>query len=142
MRRADDIRPDEPLAHGAYVCLRARNGSRRLLGAVDVAPVAAELGFAGEFEAPEDAPLPTIGLLRRVSARAGDVVDDTLLDADAVVHVCAPEPGPVDTFCAALGALLPGEAESYVLRGVLRPMRYTGSEMYNWSYGHRVLQQP
>jgi len=140
MRRADDIHPDEPLAHGAYVCLRAPNGCRPGTAAADVDGLAARLGLASEY-AGGDA-RATVAYLERVSAEAASVDDDTLLDADAVVHVCAPDAETVEAFCAGLGELLPDGVESYVLRGVLRPMRYTGNLMHNWSYAHRVLQQP
>jgi hypothetical protein len=141
MRRADDIHPDEPQAYGAYVCLRAPNGCRAGTAAADVDGLAARLGLASEFEAPAEPPKATVGYLKRVGAEAADVDDDTLLDADAVVHAFAPDAATVDAFCAGLSELLPDGVESYVLRGVLRPMRYTGSAMHNYSYAHRVLQQ-
>src|SRR4051794_25808569 len=96
MRRADDLQPDEPLAHGAYVCLRAPNGCRTAVAAADVDGLAARLGLAGEYDAPEPAPKATVAFLKRVSAAAADIDDDTLLDADAVVHVFAPDPAAVD----------------------------------------------
>ena len=117
MRRADDIHPDEALAYGAYVGLRAPNGCREGAAAADVDGLAGRLGLAGEYEAPADAPKATVAYLRRVSAEAADVDDDTLLDADAVVHVCAPEAGTVDASCAGLRALLPSGVDPHVHRG-------------------------
>src|SRR5689334_22495581 len=84
MRRADDLRPDIPLAHGAYVCLRARNGCREEVASADVDSLAGRLGLASEYEAPADSPSASVAFLRRVTATAGDLVDDTLLDADVV----------------------------------------------------------
>src|SRR3954469_8712998 len=91
MRRADDLHPDDPVAHGAYLCLRAPNGCRPGTAAADVDGLAARLGLASEYEGADGASPPTVAYLKRVSAEAADVDDDTLLDADAVVHVCAPD---------------------------------------------------
>src|SRR5690242_3171802 len=86
MRRADDLRPDEPVAHGAYVCLRAPNGCRAGTAAADVDGLAARLGLESEYAGADAG--ATVAYLKRVSAEAASVDDDTLLDADALVHVC------------------------------------------------------
>jgi hypothetical protein len=124
--RADETMSDAPFRYGAFVCLPDRPAG------VDVPGLAERLGLRNEFEHPDAD--TAIAYLRRVSADAGDITDDGLLGAAAVVHVGAPTPGAVDEFSAALGGR--------VLAGVARPPRYTGREMFNFAYAHRVLQAP
>ena len=47
--------------------------------------------------------------------------------ADAIVHVGAEDAGVVDEFCAELVLLLGSSFAPQVLRGVVRPMIYTGA---------------
>ena len=59
-----------------------------------------------------------------------------------VIHVAAPSPGPVAEFCNELERFVGPQIKPRVLRGAVRPLSYTGNAMHNFSYAHRVLQQP
>ena len=125
---ANDVKPTEPVRHGAYLCLRSPAEIEAVVPLVD------RLDLRNEFDS-ADPPL-AIAYLRRVGATPGDLADDGLLRARAVVHVAAPTPEPVKEFCAQIGAA------ATVLSGVVRPMLYTGTLMHNFAYAHRVVQQP
>jgi hypothetical protein len=165
---ANDLRSNEPIRHGAYLCLRAPRAARELGPAVRA--LADRLGLRNEFEPGADHPRDAIAYLRRIEAtpaaiarsgsagprtkeartkearsnaqRCEESIDDELLRATAIVHVAAPSPGPVDELCAELGRLLGPDAAPRILGGVVRPPSFTGAAMHDFAYGHRVLQQP
>jgi hypothetical protein len=137
---ANDVRPDEPLRHGAYVCLTS--AAAGALEATAVPALAERLGLASEFQHGDAQGSATIAYLRRVAATPRDIADAALLAADAVVHVAAPRPEPVAEFVGELGRLLGSGASVPVLSGVVRPFRFTGKEMFNFAYAHRVLAGP
>src|SRR4051794_28548703 len=142
--RANDMRPTEPTRHGAYLCLTAAHRERRIAG--ELRALAEQLELRNESEPGDGHPRQAIGFLRRVDAapppRASDLADDALLATAAIVHVAAPSPAPVEALCRQLTELLAPAASPRMLGGVVRPMTYTGTAMWNFSYGHRVLQQP
>jgi hypothetical protein len=149
---AHDLRSNEPIRHGAYLCFRAPPAAREL-GPL-VRALADRLGLRNEFEPGADHPRDAIAYLRRIDERSesGDphssnatpaaIADDELMQAAAVVHVAAPSPGPVGELCAELGRLLGPDAAPRVLGGVVRPPSFTGAAMHNFAYGQRLLQQP
>jgi hypothetical protein len=137
---ANDVRSDEPLRHGAYLCLGAPRSARELGPAVRA--LAERLGLRNEYEPGADHPRDAIAYLRRIEATPAQIPDDALARATAVVHVAAPTAGPVEQLVAELARLLGPDAAPRVLGGVVRPLIYTGGEMHNFSYAHRVLQQP
>jgi hypothetical protein len=140
---ADDVFPKEIVRYGAYVCLRLPDaGDRRALAALAVPALAARLGLRNEFEAVEPLPRAAIAFLRRGEATAGDIADDEVRQADAVIHVASATPAPVAEFCAEVTRLLAPAIKPRILTGVVRPMSYTGNAMNNFAYAHRVLQQP
>src|SRR5499426_3842141 len=139
--RADDVRSNEFLRHGAYICLR-RSAGARPAAAVPVPALADRLGLRNEFEPGAGPPGDAIAFLRRVRATAGDVADEGLERADAVVHVASASREVVTEFCAEAEQLLAPTGSLYVLRGGVRPMVYTGNAMHNFAYAHRVLPQP
>jgi hypothetical protein len=132
----------EPLRHGAYVAFRVSPETPPARTGAEVRRLADRLGLVNEFEAAGGDPQASYAFLRREGVAAGDVPDEGLEQADAVVHVAAPASEPVATFCAGLLRVLGPAAQPRVLRGVVRPMSYTGNELFNFSYAHRVLQQP
>src|SRR5262245_64895967 len=86
--RANDVRKlDEVLRHGAYVCLRVPPEARTATAAAGVPALAERLKLANEFDAQGAPPPEAIAFLKRVGAEPGNVADDGLLQADAVVHV-------------------------------------------------------
>jgi hypothetical protein len=144
---ADDVRSMAPIRHGAYLCLTAAHGQRRIAG--ELRALAARLELRAECEPGDDHPAQAIAFLRRVAASpppgaagAGAITDDALLATAAIIHVAAPAAGPVDALCRELTELLAPAAPPRVLGGIVRPMTYTGNAMYNFAYAHRVLQQP
>jgi hypothetical protein len=137
---AHDVRPSDPIRHGAYLCFAAPRTPRELGPAVRA--LADRLGLRNEFDPGADHPREAIAYLRRIEATPAAIADDELLRAAAIVHVAAPAPGPVDELCAELTRLLGPEAAPRVVGGVVRPMTYTGNAMFNFAYAHRVLQQP
>lgn len=134
--RANDVRSDDAVRHGAYICLRAPTPAD-----LPVSTLAGRLGLRNEFEPGGDHPADAIAFLRRVSATPADIGDDELLHAEAVVHVASGDAARVAEFCAELARLL-APLRPRVLEGVVRPMTYTGNAMHNFAYAHRVLQQP
>jgi hypothetical protein len=140
--RANDERSMEPVRHGAYVGFRVAPDRPPAHAGVDVHRLVDRLGLVNEFEAAGGDPEASYAFLRRAGVTAGDVSDEGLQLADAVVHIAAPAPEPVATFCAELLRILGPAIQPRVLRGVVRPMSYTGNELFNFSYAHRVLQQP
>jgi hypothetical protein len=139
----DDVIPRESVRYGAYVCLRLGDAvDRRALQAAAVPALAARLGLASEFEAPEPLPRAAIAFLRRLDGRAGDIADDDVLQADGVIHVAAATRDPVAEFCDEVTRLLAPALKPRILGGVVRPLAYTGAAMNNFAYAHRVLQRP
>jgi hypothetical protein len=137
---AQDIRPTEPVRHGAYLCFAAPRSACEL--GPRVRALAERLGLRNEFSPGADHPREAIAYLRRIETTPAQIADDGLVRASAVVHVAAPTEGPVEQLVAELGRLLGPEAAPRVLGGVVRPMMYTGGAMHNFAYAHRVLQQP
>jgi hypothetical protein len=140
--RANDVRSNEAIRHGAYVCLTVPPEARGDVAGAAVPALAARLGLAKEFEADDGHPPTAIAFLRRVDATPADVADDGLQDADAVVHVAAATTEPVAAFCSELAGLLGPPVGLRVLGGVVRPTNYTGNAMHNFAYAHQVVQQP
>jgi hypothetical protein len=144
LKTADDVRSTAPIRHGAYLCLTAAHRERRI--AAEVRALVDRLGLRNELDPGDDHPPQAIAFLRRVDAapppRAGDIADDKLLATEAMIHVAAPAPGPVEALCGELTRLLAPAPAPRLLGGIVRPMSYTGAAMYNFAYSHRVLQQP
>jgi hypothetical protein len=138
--RADDIQPSDPVRYGAYICLTIPAAERAAVAAADVTALANGLGLGNEYGASGGDPQRSVAYLRRVSTEPGQIDDRPLLDAEAVVHVAAPEAGPVAEFRAGLAGLLGPAARPRTLAGVVQPFSYTSASMFNFAYGHRVLQ--
>jgi hypothetical protein len=141
---ANDVRSNEPLRHGAYLCLGAPHRTRRL---AELRALVDRLELRNEFEPGDDHPPLAVAFLRRRDApeRAGaalDELDGELARTQAIVHVAAPEAATVTTLCAELARLLSPAPPPRILAGVVRPPSYTGNLMHNFAYAHRVLQQP
>jgi len=139
--RANDVRSNEFLRHGAYICLR-RSAAARPAAAVPVPALADRLGLQNEFEPVAGPPGDAIAFLRRVRATASDLADEVLEHADAIVHVASASRDVVTEFCAEAERLLAPTGSLHVLLGGVRPMVYTGNAMHNFAYAHRVLPQP
>jgi hypothetical protein len=144
LKRANDLRPTVPIRHGAYLCLTAAHRDRRIAG--ELRALAERLELRNEIEPGDGHPALAIAYLRRVDAapppRAIDLADDALLATAAILHVAAPDPRPVQALCDELTRLVAPAPAPRALGGVIRTLFYTGVEMYNFSYGHQVLQQP
>jgi hypothetical protein len=104
--------------------------------------LAGRLGLRNEFDHDGGHPQEAIAFLRGEGAASGDIADDDLLHAGAVVHVASATAGPVAEFCGRLTGLLNPVVTPRILPGVVRPMTYTGAAMYNFAYAHQVIQQP
>jgi len=140
--RASDVRSNEILRHGTYLCLDLPAGVRRAVAGAAVPALAERLGLRNEFEVRDGHPAEAIAFVRRVAATPGDIADDGLLRADAVVHVASAAAATIAAFCAEMTRLLEPLIEPHVLAGVVRPLRYAGDAMHNFAYAHRVVQQP
>lgn len=140
--RAAEVGVPEVLRHGAYLCFSVPAAARRGVASAPVQELAGRLGLRNEFEAGAEDASDAIAFLRRVSATPGQIEDDGLLGADAVVHVASPRAEPVAAFCAEAARLLAPALAPHVLAGVVRPMVYTGGAMHEFAYAHRVVQQP
>ena len=140
--RANDVRSNDILRHGAYVALRVPDAARAQVAAAAVPALAAELGLHNEFETRDGEPSSAVAFLRRVGATPGDLTDDDLVHADAVVHVASATGSAITRLCDGLARLVPAMVTLRVLGGVVRPPTYTGNAMHDFAYAHRVLQQP
>jgi hypothetical protein len=153
LNRANEVRSNEPIRHGAYLCLRGAGVELARRGP-QVRALADRLGLRNEFDPGADHPPEAIAFLRRVAATPGPgprpgpgpgpgaIADDELERAELVVHVASAAPEPVAELIAELTRLVGPELSPRVLGGVVRPMSYTGQAMYNFAYAERVLQQP
>lgn len=140
--RANDFRSSDPLRYGAYICLSVPAASQAAAAGADVPALAERLGLRNEYESAGGDPPQSIAYLRRVTATQGQVADDGLLSAEAIVHVAAMAPEPVKEFRTELTRLLGPAVTVRVLAGAFRPPSYTGQAMFNYSYAERVVQQP
>ena len=140
--RASDTRSFDPYRYGAYFCLSVPAGSQPAMADTDVPGLAERLGLRNEYDSAGGDPPQSIAYLRRAGAVPGQITDADLLGAEAVVHVAAMTPEPITEFRAGLTRLLGPSVTPRVLAGVVRPLSYTGQEMFNFSYAERVLQQP
>ena len=77
-----------------------------------------------------------------MGATAGEIEDDDLVRANAVIHVASVNAGSVTEFCNGLIRLLGQTISPRIIGGGLRPTNYTGNATHNFAYAHRVLQQP
>ena len=66
--RANDVRSNEAIRYGAYVCLSVPTDARRAVAGAAVPALAERLGLASEFDAENGHPLEAIAFLRRVGA--------------------------------------------------------------------------
>jgi hypothetical protein len=110
------------MRHGAYVCFRIADAPR----------FAAFPGLQNEFEVSE--PGDSIAFLRRTHATVGHIADPELFDAEAIVHVASERADLVEDVIRRL-------PRGRVLRGVVKPMRYTGGDMHEYAYSRRVIQK-
>lgn len=141
-RSAMQAATSEILRHGAYVCLRVGAEARRAAAEAAVPALAERLRLRNEFEPGEGHPSEAIAFLRRLDATPADVPDEGLLQADAILHVASRTEKTVAELCAGATRLLGPAVKTLVLRGVVRPPRYTGAAMHDFAYAHQVLQQP
>jgi hypothetical protein len=139
--KANDVRSADPIRHGAYLCLRVPSDGARALERSPVPALAERLGLINEFENEGQDPPSAIAFLRRDHATPAEIADEGLLHADVVVHVASAKAEIVSEFCADALRLIEPLASVRTLGGVVRPMLYTGNEMFNYSYAHRMLQQ-
>jgi hypothetical protein len=139
--KANDVRTADPIRHGAYLCLRVPADRAPALARSSVPALAERLGLTNEFENEGQDPTNAIAFLRRVQSTATNIADDGLLNADVVVHVASAKSEVVADFCAEALHVLEPLVSVRTLGGVVRPMLYTGNEMFNYSYAHRMLQQ-
>jgi hypothetical protein len=140
--RANDVQSTDAIRHGAYVCLSVPRNARREVARLAVPAIVERLGLQNEFESRHGDPPASIAFLRREDATSADIADDELLRADVVVHVASATGKLVAEFCAELTRLVGPASKPRVIGGVVRPMNYTSTAMFNFAYAHRVLQQP
>jgi hypothetical protein len=137
LQRADDVRSAAVTRYGAYFALTMEVGAAARIGpAID--DLIRRFDLRNEFDAPHPATASTVGFLRRTQVTPGDLRDESLLAAGAVMHLSSEAPERVFEFRREFSHLAPSAS---VLAGVVRPLRYTGNMMHNYGYAHRVLQQ-
>jgi hypothetical protein len=141
LRRADDLVADDPYLTGAYHCVAvADDRDVRHTLATALARLETEFGLGNEFTGSD--PMPSVAYLAQVRVDDGDVADDVLASADVVIHIAAPDEQLVRRYERSLRGSLPDGVSVRTLTGQGLPKEYTGRAMHNFSYGHRVLQQP
>jgi hypothetical protein len=128
---ANDVRSNDAVRFGAYLCLSALPGARQAMARAAVPALADRLSLRNEFEPGDDHPPEAIAFLRRVDAVSADLPDDGLERCDAVVHVASPTAERVAEFRVAFARLLGPDVTVRVLAGVVRPTSFTGNLMHN-----------
>src|SRR5215470_4339867 len=71
--RADDVRSNEPIRYGAYLCLNVPAGALAAVAGAAVSALAERLELRNEFEPGNGDPPRAIAYLRRIGATPGDV---------------------------------------------------------------------
>src|SRR5215469_1533294 len=130
--RASDTISFDPFRYGAYICLSIQAGSQAAMADADVPGLAERLGLRNEYDWTGADPERSIAYLRRVSAVPGQISDDGLLGAEAIVHVAAMKQEPVTEFRAELARLLGPDVTPRVLAGGARAGGYTSQMMFNF----------
>lgn len=139
LMRTDDVRSTAVTRYGAYFSLGMEIGEARRVGPA-LKELVRQLDLRNEFEAPHPVTASTVAFLRRSQVTPGDMTDDHLVAASAVLHMSSDAPELVLQFRRAL-SYLAAPTQVSVLSGVVRPLRYTGDAMHNYGYAHRVIQQ-
>jgi hypothetical protein len=133
------VLPMEILRYGAYLCLI--DDPRDVLAASEIETLIERLGLQNEFQSGAGHPSEAVAFLRRVKATPGDILDEDLMESQAIIHVASPTAPPVDEFCCEIERLF-RPLKPLMLRGVTRPLSYTGAAMHNFAYAHQVTQRP
>jgi hypothetical protein len=102
--------------------------------------LAEQRGFANEFDATAGHPDEAFAFVRRLDAAPGQIADDPLLHAEMVVHVASPTAPRLDQFCDEAVRLLSSAAAIRILRGEVRPMKFTGGAMHDFAYARQRPQ--
>jgi hypothetical protein len=136
---SNDVLPTTVVRHGAYICVR-QVGDRQALADAPMEALARDLGFENEFDA-DGHPVEAFAFVRRVDATPGQIADDRLLLAQAIIHVSSPTAARVEQFCSEASRLA-AVASFSVFQGVVRPPSYTGNAMHNFAYAEQRQQQP
>jgi hypothetical protein len=131
----------DAVRRGAYVCVSAPPAAAEALAAAPVDALAARVGLQNEFSAHDGHPRDAVAFLRRVDATPGNLSDEGLSAADAVVHVASNDARIVSTCCAELERLLSPPARVQILSGTVPPRRYTGGAMEEFAYARQRPQQ-
>lgn len=132
--------PAEHLRHGAYLCISAPHDAAGAMAA-PVTAIVARLDLQNEFLARNGHPPDAVAFLRRAESTAGDMADEGLAEAAAIIHVASHDEGTVSTFCAEVERVLSGIARVQRLAGTVQPTRYTGGAMHEFAYAHQRVQQ-
>jgi hypothetical protein len=90
----NEVLSTEVLRHGAYICLTVPRDARARAAGAAVPVLAARLKLSSEFDAEHGHPPDAVAFLRRVEAVAGTIAADTILRADAVIHVASAAASP------------------------------------------------
>jgi hypothetical protein len=136
--RADEVQSAAPTRYGAYLCLNISPTAGKEAAAA-IEDLIRRFDLSNEFEPAGSPAARTIAFLRRTDVSSGTMTDNHLADATAIVHVSSEEAAPLVGFRDELDRVA---GRTHALAGVVRPLRYTGREMHNFAYAHRVLQQP
>src|SRR5262245_58143787 len=130
----------EHARRGVYLCISTPSDVAAAL-ALPIPAIVDRFGFQNEFAARDGHPPDAVAFLRRAEATAGDIADDGLSQAAAVVHVASNGEETVAAFCAAIERCLSGVARVHRLTGFVAPTRYTGGAMHDFAYARQRAQQ-
>src|SRR5262245_16869952 len=130
----------ERVRRGAYLCIAAPSDAAGALAA-PVPAIVARFNFQNEFAARDGHPENAVAFLRRAGSMAGDVGDEGLSGAAAIVHVASNDEAAVSAFCAEVERCLSGVSTVRRLAGAVAPTQYTGGAMHAFAYAHQRTQQ-
>jgi len=132
--------PPEPVRRGVYLCISAPADVPGLLAA-PVPALVQRFALQNEFAAQDGHPQHAVAFLRRVESTHGDIDDEGVSAAAAVLHVASNDESTVSAFCAEVERCLAGLARVQRLTGSAAPTQYTGGAMHDFAYARQRTQQ-
>jgi len=130
----------EPVRRGAYLCISSPSDAAGVLAA-PVPALVQRLALQNEFTADDGHPRDAVAFLRCAGSASGDVDDEGLSAAAAIVHVASNDESTVSTFCGEVERCLSGLARVQRLTGAVAPTQYTGGAMHDFAYARQRTQE-
>ena len=125
---------------GVYLCISTPSDLAAAL-ALPIPAIIDRFALQNEFAARDGHPPDAVAFLRRAEVTAGDIADEGLSQAAAVVHAASNDDATLAAFCAEIEGCLSGVARVHRLTGFVPPTQYTGGAMHDFAYARQRAQQ-